>query len=176
MNVSIIFISTLVSYHNRRTPTSTTWRSDHSKPPLIHQHHSFTPTSRPNMVSVFYPKKAKVELRNRRRRKEKLLKSGTDGNIGVVASKHDETHLKVHDGNGNDVTMTKNASGGSSSGRKRTADQMSNIIPSSSTTRKAEKVATAMTTIVIFTNKRSPNPTHHTPKVTRQTSQTKINQ
>jgi hypothetical protein len=40
------------------------------------------------MVSVFYPKKAKVELRNRRRRKEKLLKSGTDGNIGVVASKH----------------------------------------------------------------------------------------
>ena len=109
------------------------------------------------MVSVFYPKKAKVELRNRRRRKEKLLKSGTDGNIGVVASKHDETHLKLHDGNGNDVTvtMTKNASGGSSSGRKRTADQMSNIIPSSSTTRKAEKVATAMTTIVIpLRNKR----------------------
>ena len=107
------------------------------------------------MASVFYPKKAKVELRNKRRRKEKLLKSGTaedDGNIGVVASKHDETHLKLHDGNGNDVTMTKNASGGSSSGRKRTADQISNIIPSSSTTRKAEKVATAMTTIVIPRN------------------------
>ena len=65
------------------------------------------------MASVFYPKKAKVELRNKRRRKEKLLKSGTaedDGNIGVVASKHDEAHLKLHDGN-------------SSSGRKRTADQ-----------------------------------------------------
>jgi hypothetical protein len=96
------------------------------------------------MASVFYPKKAKVELRNKRRRKEKLLKSGTaedDGNIGVVASKHDEAHLKLHDGN-------------SSSGRKRTADQMSNIIPpsSSTTTTKSEKETTAMTTIVIPRN------------------------
>jgi RNA exonuclease 4 len=84
------------------------------------------------MASVFYPKKAKVELRNKRRRKEKLLKSGTaddDGN------------------NRNDVTMTKNASGGSSSsGRKRTADQISNTASSSTAT---EKVTTAMTTIVI---------------------------
>lgn len=101
---------------------------------------------------VFYPKKAKVELRNKRRRNEKLRKSSTaddDGNIGVVSSKHDETHLKLHDGNENDVTMTKNASGGNSSGRKRTADQISNIIQASSTTKKAEKEATAMTTIVI---------------------------
>jgi RNA exonuclease 4 len=84
------------------------------------------------MASVFYPKKAKVELRNKRRRKEKLLKSGTAADDG---------------NNRNDVTMTKNASGGSSSsGRKRTADQISNTASSSTTT---EKVIAAMTTIVI---------------------------
>lgn len=93
------------------------------------------------MGSVFYPKKAKVELRNKRRRKEKLLKSG---NIGVVSSKHDETHLKLHDANGNDVTMTMNASSSGSSGRKRSADQIS-----TTTTTKADKVATVMATVAI---------------------------
>lgn len=94
------------------------------------------------MGSVFYPKKAKVELRNKRRRKEKLLKSG---NIGVVSSKHDETHLKLHDANGNDVTMTMNASSSGSSGRKRSADQIS----TTTTTTKADKVATVMATVAI---------------------------
>jgi RNA exonuclease 4 len=107
---------------------------------------------------VFYPKKAKVELRNKRRRKEKLLKSGTaedDGNIGVVASKRFASSPQNMESAGSplSITMMKNVSGGSSSGRKRTADQMLNIIPpSSSTTTKAEKETTAMTTIVIPRN------------------------